>query len=88
MREANQRLKNWIEDARGTCVKAKDRLRKQLASHKKDILNWHKSQISTGPLEGLNNKIKVLKRSAYGFTDDEYFKLRILALHEYRYALL
>jgi transposase len=88
VREANQRLKNWIEDARGMGIKAMDRFCKQLASHKKGILNWHKSQISTGPLEGFNNKIKVLKRSAYGFTDDEYFNLRILALHEYRYALL
>jgi transposase len=28
-------------------------------------------------LEGLNNKIKVLKRQAYGFRDNEYFKLRL-----------
>ncbi len=88
VREANQRLKTWIEDARVMGVKAMDRFCKQLASHRKGILNWHKSQISTGPLEGFDNKIKVLKRSAYGFTDDQYFNLRILALHEYRYALL
>lgn len=30
----------------------------------------------------INNKIKVLKRSAYGFRDDKYFKLRLFALHE------
>jgi transposase len=28
-------------------------------------------------LEGMNNKIKVIKRVAYGFRDDEYFFLRI-----------
>jgi transposase len=77
VREANQGLKNRIEDARGMGIKAMDRFCKQLASHKKGIRNWHKSQISTGPLEGFNNKIKVLKRSAYGFTDDECFNLRI-----------
>lgn len=27
-------------------------------------------------------KIKVMKREAYGFTDDRYFKLRLLALHD------
>ena len=27
-------------------------------------------------------KIKVMKREAYGFTDDHYFKLRLLALHD------
>ena len=49
-------------------VKAMDRFCKQLASHWKGIMNWHKSQISTGPLEGFNNKIKVMKRSAYGLS--------------------
>ena len=28
------------------------------------------------------NKIKVMKREAYGFADDRYFKLRLLALHD------
>jgi len=57
-----------------------DRFCKQLASHRKGILNWQKSLISTGSLEGFNNQIKVLKRSAYGCTDDEYFTLRLLGL--------
>ena len=29
--------------------------------------------ISTGKLEGLNNKIKVAKRVGYGYRDDNYF---------------
>jgi transposase len=69
-------------------IKAIYRFCKQLASHKNGILNWHKSQISTGLVEGFNNKIKVLKLSAYGFTDDVYFNLRIYARHEYSNALL
>ena len=32
-----------------------------------------------GVLEGINNKIKVLKRMAYGFRDDAYFFLKIRA---------
>lgn len=35
---------------------------------------------SSCPLEGANNKIKVLKRKAYGFRDFEYFKLKIFAI--------
>jgi len=38
-------------------------------------------QISTGPLEGFNNKIKTMKRQAYGFRDMEFFKLKIKVLH-------
>jgi transposase len=33
-------------------------------------------------LEGLNNKIKVLKRQAYGFRDMLYFKLRLYFIRE------
>ena len=39
-------------------------------------------------LEGTNNKIKTLQRDAYGFRDQEFFHLRIFALHESRYALV
>ena len=49
-------------------------------------LNRHR--VTTGPVEGINNKIKVLKRKAYGYRDMEYFKLRIYFLNKARYALL
>ena len=35
--------------------------------------------LHTSLLEGINNKIKVLKRTAYGFRDDDYFFLKIRA---------
>jgi len=44
--------------------------------------------ISTGPLEGTNNKIKTLQRQAYGYRDTEFFYLRIYALHEARQELV
>jgi hypothetical protein len=44
--------------------------------------------ITSGPMEGTNNKIKTMKRQAYGFRDHEFFKLKILAIHESRYELV
>jgi transposase len=35
--------------------------------------------IRLGFVEGLNNKIRVLQRRAYGLRDEEYLKLKILA---------
>ena len=35
-----------------------------------------------------NNKIKTMQRKAYGFRDKEFFKLKILAGHEAKYALV
>lgn len=43
--------------------------------------------ISSGKIEGLNNKIKTLKRQAYGYRDLAYFKLRLFHLHEQTYSL-
>ena len=36
--------------------------------------------ITNGPIEGINNKIKVLKRNAYGYRKDTHFKNRILLI--------
>lgn len=44
--------------------------------------------ISTGPLEGTNNKIKTTQSQAYGYLDQEFFRLRIFALHQTSYELV
>jgi transposase len=59
-----------------------------LSMYRSGILAYYDYPISTGPLEGTNNKIKTLKRQAYGFRDQEFFKLKIYALHRTRYALV
>lgn len=41
------------------------------------ILNHADYPIGTSRLEGANNKIKVIKRKAYGFHDSEYFALKV-----------
>lgn len=41
------------------------------------ILNHSDYPIGTSPLEGVNNKIKVIKRKAYGFHDQHYFALKV-----------
>jgi transposase len=56
--------------------------------HRAGILAYYDYPISTGPLEGTNNKIETMKRQAYGFRDKEFFKLKIMGIHETRYALI
>ena len=50
-----------------------------LAGNLHGILAHCRHPLHTGLVEGINNKIKVLKRMAYGFRDDAYFFLRIRA---------
>ena len=59
-----------------------------LQKHRRGILNWYDYRISTGPLEGTNNKIKTLKRQAYGIRDTEYFTLKLYALHLAKFELI
>lgn len=42
------------------------------------ILNYFKGRFSTGKLEGTNNKLKLIKRRAYGFLDFDHFKTRAM----------
>ena len=55
-----------------------------IMAYRTGILAWYDSPISTGKVEGSNNKIKVMKRVAYGFRDERYFQLRLYALHDCR----
>ena len=37
------------------------------------------NKVSLGMVEGLNNKIRVIQRSAYGYRDEEYLRLKVIA---------
>ena len=75
-------LSGWIQRAEATGLHHFRKLANTLKIHAFQVLSWFRFPISTGPLEGLNNKIKVLKRQAYGFRDLDYFKLRLYFIHE------
>jgi transposase len=80
-------LTDWIARARASKIKMLSDMASSLENHKEGILAYYDYPISTGPLEGTNNKIKTLQRQAYGFRDMEFFKLKIYALHLTKYAL-
>jgi transposase len=81
-------LADWIRRAKASGVRMLQQMAKTLEGHRDGLLAYYDYRISTGPLEGTNNKIKTMKRQAYGFRDREFFKLKILAIHETRYALV
>lgn len=49
-----------------------------ITNHYEGIINHAIYNISTGKVEGINNKIKTLRRQHYGIPDDEYFFLKII----------
>ena len=87
-RTARQVLRDWLARARATGIRMLMQFADTLEAHQEGILNYYDYPISTGPLEGTNTKIQLLKRQAYGFRDYEFFKLKILTLHETKHALV
>jgi len=85
---ASKVLDDWIRRAEASCIKVLQQFAGTLAMHRTGILAYYDCRISTGPLEGTNNKIRTMQRQAYGFRDKEFFKLKIYALHEAKYALV
>ena len=81
-------LNDWILRAQASDISMLMKFANTLYTHRKGILSYYDFPISNAPLEGTNNKIKTLKRQAYGFRDMEFFKLKIMALHETKYALV
>nr|WP_229094872.1 transposase [Pediococcus acidilactici] len=55
---------------------------KMLQTHHDEIHNTFSTQHSNGPLEGLNNKIKAIKRAGFGYRS--FFKFRIRVLYVFR----
>ena len=42
------------------------------------ILNYFHDRLSSGVVEGMNNKLKLIKRLAYGYRNFAHFRLRVL----------
>jgi len=81
-------LMDWIVYAESTGIRVLQTFAKTLRLHAQGILAYYDHPISTAPLEGTNNKIKTLKRQAYGFRDQEFLRLKILGIHQTKYALV
>jgi transposase len=79
-------LLDWVRRAEASGIRLLKTLAKTIAAHRNGILAWYDDRISTGPLEGTSNKIKTMKRQAYGYRDTEFLKPKIMALHETKYA--
>jgi transposase len=81
-------LKDWLARARASGIRMLAKFADTLEEHQEGILNYYDYRISTGPLEGTNTKIQLMKRQAYGYRDLEFMKLKLLGLHETKYALV
>lgn len=73
--EGQKRFEEWLKKA----AKIYGQVIQTISSHLPTICNYFISHSSSGAMEGINNKIKLIKRQGYGFRNFENFRLRLLS---------
>jgi len=81
-------LKEWCEKATQTGIRQLMKMARTLQTHISGILSYAAHPITSGLVEGINNKIKTLTKKSYGFHDENFFILKLLSLHHSRYKLV
>ena len=81
---AEKVMLDWVKQVQESKVPQLMEMAVTIMAYRTGILAWYDCPISTGKVEGINNKIKVMKRVASGFRDERYFQLRLYALHDCR----
>jgi transposase len=74
---ARRAWEDWLERPRESGIKPLIHFAERLTAYLPGILAHGRWSLHTSLLEGINNKIKVIKRMAYGYRDDAYFFLKI-----------
>jgi transposase len=74
---AKKCLEEWCSLARSVEDPELDKFANTLENQAYGIINHCDYPIHTSKLEGVNNKIKVIKRKAYGYHDSRYFMLKV-----------
>ena len=80
--EAEKQLQYWCNRAHESKLPAMMKVANMLLARRTGILAWYDCKVTNAILEGTNNKVKVLKRKAYGYRDDEYFILLLLGMKD------
>jgi transposase len=76
---AKERWQDWLTMVRDSQIKPLHEFTRKLSPYIEGVIASATYRMNTSVLEGINNKIKVIKRMAYGYRDNDYFFLKIKA---------
>lgn len=79
---ARRFFENWRASLRWQRLKPFEKFAAMIENHWDGIAAYCQpdNKVALGFVEGLNNKIRVLQRRAYGLRDEEYLRLKVLTL--------
>lgn len=75
--QARPALRAWCRLATESGIPALMKFARMLRRRERGIVSHARYPINTSRLEGVNHKIKQIKRRSYGFQDPEYFALKV-----------
>jgi transposase len=77
---ARKFFENWRASLKWQRLKPYEKFAEMIERHWDGLAAYCKSEnkVSLGFVEGLNNKIRVMQRRAYGLRDEEYLRLKVL----------
>jgi len=75
--EARKKIKNWRRRVKAVGLECYDKFFKTLGNWMEEITNYFVERETSGYVEGLNNKIKVMKRRSYGIYNLRHIYQRI-----------
>lgn len=78
--DAHASLIAWLKEASESGFKPFQRAATSLGRWQEEVLNYWDYPLTNAMVEGKHNRVKVLKRRAYGYRNDRTFSLRILNL--------
>lgn len=76
--EASPKLMAWMDRVETSGMTKLFKFVATLKNRFAHVLNYFRDRLTSGRVEGLNTKVKLIKREAYGFRNFEHFALRIL----------
>ncbi|WKL15544.1 ISL3 family transposase [Comamonas testosteroni] len=76
---AHRAWRHWCDQAHQSGIAALSTFAQRLQSYLHGIIARCRHPLNTSVVEGINNTIKVIKRRAYGYRDQDYFFLKIRA---------
>ena len=79
--QAENALLRWVKAAQKIQSDQLHKMAKTILQYWDEILGfWRFGNITNASMEGFNNKVRTMRRQAYGYRDLEYMRLKIFNL--------
>ncbi|MCJ8336775.1 MAG: ISL3 family transposase [Epibacterium sp.] len=76
--KAGEILEEWVKKVKEKKLRHLFSFSKKIQNYWKKIIPYFQHRLTTSPVEGINNKIKAIKRRAFGYLNFDNFRRRVL----------